>query len=77
VSSQQAEISAVDQAGAETIWDYHQMHHQRRSCSAAIGLGSQDLGVAAYAAKLYHAGLFPVLVFSGANSPTTAGMLPR
>jgi uncharacterized SAM-binding protein YcdF (DUF218 family) len=77
VSSQQAGISAADRADAETIWDYHQMHHQRRHCSAAIGLGSHDLGVAAFAAKLYHAGLFPVVVFSGANSPTTAEVFPR
>lgn len=77
MSSQQTEISATDRADAETIWDYHQMHHQRRPCSAAIGLGSHDLGVAAFAAKLYHAGLFPVVVFSGANSPTTAGVFPR
>jgi hypothetical protein len=40
-----------------------------RPCSAGIGLGSHDLGVATFAADLYHAGLFPVLVFSGGNSP--------
>jgi len=77
VSSQQAEVSAADRKDAETIWDYHQMHHQRRPCSAAIGLGSHDLGVAAFAAKLYHEGLFPAVVFSGANSPTTAARFPR
>lgn len=77
MSSQQAEISASDRDDAATIWDYHQMHHQRRLCSAAIGLGSHDLGVAAFAAKLYHEGLFPVVVFSGANSPTTAARFPR
>src|ERR1035438_1697274 len=53
------------------------MHHQPRRCSAGIGLGSHDLGVATFAAGLYQAGLFPVLVFSGANSPTTAGRFPR
>ncbi len=77
MSSQQAEISAADRADAETIWDFHQMHHQQLPCAAAIGLGSRDLGVAVFAAKLYHAGLFPVVVFSGANSPTTAGRFPR
>jgi uncharacterized SAM-binding protein YcdF (DUF218 family) len=40
-------------------------------------LGSHDLGVAAFAAALYRAGHFPVLVFSGANSPTTAEWFPR
>jgi uncharacterized SAM-binding protein YcdF (DUF218 family) len=77
VSGEQAGISAADWADAETIWDYHQMHHQQRQCDAAIGLGSHDLGVAVFAAKLYHAGMFPVVVFSGANSPTTAQRFPR
>jgi uncharacterized SAM-binding protein YcdF (DUF218 family) len=77
VSSQQAEISAADRADAETIWDFHQMHHQQRPCEAAIGLGSRDLGVATFAAKLYRAGMFPVVVFSGANSPSTAEWFPR
>jgi hypothetical protein len=66
-----------DRAGAQAIWDYHQMHHLARPCSAGIGLGSHDLGVATLAADLYLAGLFPVLVFTGANSPTTAALLPR
>jgi hypothetical protein len=60
-------------ADAKLIWDYHQL----RPCSAGIGLGSHDLGVATLAADLYRAGLFPVLVFSGGNSPTTAARFPR
>jgi uncharacterized SAM-binding protein YcdF (DUF218 family) len=35
------------------------------------------LGVAALAARLYHDGLFPVVVFSGATSPTTVARFPR
>lgn len=62
---------------AELIWDYHRMGHRPRPCSAAIGLGSHDLGVATRAAALYRDGLFPVLVFSGANSPTTVARFPR
>ncbi|MCX4665622.1 YdcF family protein [Streptomyces sp. NBC_01381] len=62
---------------AELIWDYHQMGHELRPCSAAIGLGSHDLGVATASADLYRAGLFPVLVFSGGNSPTTRARFPR
>jgi uncharacterized SAM-binding protein YcdF (DUF218 family) len=62
---------------AELIWDYHQVDHELSRCDAAIGLGSHDLGVAAYAVELYRAGWFPVLVFSGANSPTTASRFPR
>jgi uncharacterized SAM-binding protein YcdF (DUF218 family) len=72
-------VAATDQhrADAQVIWDYHQMRTPLRPCSAGIGLGSHDLGVATFAADLYHAGLFPVLVFSGGNSPTTAARFPR
>jgi uncharacterized SAM-binding protein YcdF (DUF218 family) len=62
---------------AQLIWDYHRVGHQLSPCDAAVGLGSHDLGVATYAADLYQAGMFPVLVFSGANSPTTAHRFPR
>ncbi|MER5988966.1 YdcF family protein [Streptomyces sp. NPDC001787] len=62
---------------AKQIWDYHQMHHEARPADVAIGLGSHDLGVAAFAAELYHAGFFPHLVFTGGNSPTTAKVFPR
>jgi len=62
---------------AELIWEFHQMRQPLRSCDVAIGLGSHDLGVAAFAAKLYHDGLFETLVFSGGNSPTTAARFPR
>lgn len=62
---------------ARVIWDYHQMGHELRACDVAIGLGSHDLGVAEYAAELYHKGLFPRLVFTGATSPTTRARFPR
>ncbi|MFD5253294.1 YdcF family protein [Streptomyces bobili] len=62
---------------ATLIWNYHQMGHELQRCSAAIGLGSHDLGVATAAADLYRAGLFPVVVFSGGNSPTTRARFPR
>ena len=59
------------------LWEYQQMHHTLRQCSVGIGLGSHDLGVATYATKLYEAGLFPLLLFTGANSRTTAARFPR
>ncbi|MCZ4102556.1 YdcF family protein [Streptomyces sp. H39-C1] len=62
---------------AKLIWDYHQMHHKIQPTDAAIGLGSHDLGVAAFSAELFRAGLFPHLVFTGGNSPTTAPVFPR
>ncbi|GAA0374314.1 YdcF family protein [Microbispora corallina] len=62
---------------AKLIWDYHRMGHSPRPCDVAIGLGSHDLGVAGHAARLYHEGLFPRLVFSGGNSPGTLARFPR
>ncbi|ANH92339.1 hypothetical protein A8713_15225 [Streptomyces sp. SAT1] len=62
---------------AALIWEYHQMHHALRPVDVAIGLGSHDLGVATRSAELYRAGLFPTLVFTGGNSPTTAKVFPR
>jgi uncharacterized SAM-binding protein YcdF (DUF218 family) len=75
--NQQRQITDDQFHDATLIWNYHQMEHQPRPCSAAIGLGSHDLGVATAAADLYRAGLFPVLVFSGGNSPTTRARFPR
>lgn len=64
-------------AAARLIWDYHHMHHDLRPVDAAIGLGSHDLGVATFAAELYGRGLFPTIVFTGANSAATASRFPR
>jgi hypothetical protein len=74
---QQRQITDEQFLDATSLWNYHRMGHERRPCSAAIGLGSHDLGVATTAAELYHAGLFPVVVFSGGNSPTTRARFPR
>jgi uncharacterized SAM-binding protein YcdF (DUF218 family) len=67
------------QAWADTrrLWDYHQMGHTLRPCSVAIGLGSHDLGVADTAVDLYKRGMAPLLVFTGATSPTTRERMPR
>ncbi|MFF3495873.1 YdcF family protein [Streptomyces sp. NPDC002795] len=62
---------------ARHLWDYHQMGHTLRPCSVAIGLGSHDLGVADTAVDLYNRGLAPLLVFTGATSPTTRELMPR
>lgn len=70
-------VSDQHRADADFLWDYHQMHHEPRPCSVGIGLGSHDLGVATAAASLYHQGLFPVLLFSGGNSPPTVARFPR
>ncbi|ALU95609.1 hypothetical protein WQO_21215 [Streptomyces globisporus C-1027] len=70
-------ISEQSWADAQVLWDYHQMHHELRPCSVAIGLGSHDLGVADAAADLYMRGMAPLIVFSGATSPTTRERMPR
>ncbi|GAA0394398.1 YdcF family protein [Streptomyces luteireticuli] len=62
---------------ARLIWDYHRMDHALRPCDVAIGLGSHDLGVPAHCARLYRAGLFSTLVFSGGPNPTTPERFPE
>ena len=66
----------------EILWNFHRLDHDLTTASVGIGLGSHDPGVATYTAELYHRGLFPVIVFSGANAPTLVPMnswsrLPR
>ena len=70
-------ISTQDWADTQRLWDYHQMGHTPRPCSVAIGLGSHDLGVADTAVDLYKRGMAPLLVFTGATSPTTRERMPR
>ncbi|WP_134665045.1 MULTISPECIES: YdcF family protein [unclassified Amycolatopsis] len=64
-------------ADVQTLWDYHDLHHELRPTDVGIGLGSHDLGVATHTAELYHQGSFPRIVFTGANAPTTVERFPR
>ncbi|MFG3619549.1 YdcF family protein [Nocardia sp. NPDC047654] len=64
-------------ADVETLWRYNQMDHPVRPVDVGIGLGGHDPGVATYAAHLYHRGMFPLIVFTGANAPTTVERFPR
>lgn len=61
----------------EMLWSYHRMDDPLRPVDVAIGLGSHDPSVATYTAELYRAGLFPLIVFTGANAPTTVERFPR
>lgn len=70
-------ISVQVWADAQRLWDFQQMGHEPRPCSVAIGLGSHDLGVADTTADLYHRGLAPLIVFTGATSRTTRDRMPR
>lgn len=64
-------------ADAQRLWDFQRMGHEPRPCSVVIGLGSHDLGVADTAADLYHRGLAPLVLFTGATSATTVERMPR
>jgi uncharacterized SAM-binding protein YcdF (DUF218 family) len=64
-------------ADVGVLWEYHDMGHDVRPADVGIGLGSHDLGVATYAAELYQRRSFPLIVFSGANAPTTVERFPR
>ncbi|WP_405797733.1 YdcF family protein [Streptomyces sp. NBC_01506] len=70
-------ISSQAWADARRLWDFHQMHHEPRPCSVAVGLGSHDLGVADTAVDFYRRGMAPLIVFTGATSRTTAERMPR
>ncbi|MEE1813733.1 YdcF family protein [Streptomyces sp. SP18ES09] len=70
-------ISEQAWADAQVLWDFQKMNHEPRPCSVGIGLGSHDLGVADVTADLYHRGMFPLIVFTGATSRTTAARMPR
>ncbi|MEU7121743.1 YdcF family protein [Streptomyces zaomyceticus] len=77
MTNNQPAINEEQIRNAKLVWDFHQMRHDVRPVDVAIGLGSHDLGVAAFTAELYRAGLFPTMVFTGGNSPTTAKVFPR
>lgn len=62
---------------AETLWAFHQIQHEPRDTDVAIGLGSHDIGVAEHTADLYQQGRFPLIVFTGANAPTTIDDFPQ
>ena len=64
-------------ADVETLWNYHHLDHELRPTDVGVGLGSHDIGVAVRTAELYHQGIFPLIVFTGANAPTTIDRFPR
>ncbi|MFF2557077.1 YdcF family protein [Nocardia sp. NPDC058058] len=53
------------------------MHHEPKPVDLGIGLGSHDPDVPVYTTELYHRGLFPTIVFTGANAPGTVEAFPR
>ena len=71
------EITDQHRRDAQIVWNYHLLGHPRTPADVAIVLGSCDPGVAPFAAELYHQGLFPLLVFSGATSGSTIDVFPQ
>lgn len=52
----------------KTIWDYMHMNHQLKKADAIMALGSYDIRVAEYAAKLWLDGWAPYLVCAGSGT---------
>ena len=55
----------------ETIWQYHQLHHELAKADAILVLCSHDLSVAERGAQLYLDGWAPLLIFAGGQGAIT------
>lgn len=56
---------------AETLWHYHQLHHDLSRADAILVLCSHDPGVATRGAQLVLDGWAPLLIFSGGQGAIT------
>jgi uncharacterized SAM-binding protein YcdF (DUF218 family) len=70
-------VSPPVRADVLLLWGYLRMDHTARPCSVAIALGSHDLTVADTVAGLHARGMAPLVVMTGATSPTSAARMPR
>ncbi|MFC8530916.1 YdcF family protein [Nocardia sp. NPDC057227] len=70
-------MDPVFRRAIETLWEFTRLRHADRVTDVGIGLGSHDPSVASHAAELYHRGLIPLIVFTGATTPITAPRFPR
>jgi len=59
---------------AETLWNYHHVHHVLEEADCIFALGSHDLRVADRAADLYLEGMAPLVIFSGGLGNLTREM---
>ncbi|WP_193211265.1 YdcF family protein [Luteolibacter marinus] len=59
-------------AAARTLWDYHRLGQPLAPADGILVFGSNDLRVASHAAGLFHAGLGPWILFSGARGRMTS-----
>lgn len=58
-------------AAALVLWGYHRLDHDLAPADGILVFGSNDLRVAAHAADLFHRGLAPWILFSGARGRMT------
>ncbi|MGW5054748.1 YdcF family protein [Actinokineospora sp. NPDC004072] len=70
-------IPAEHRRAVDVLWAYHDLGHPLTTSDVGIGLGSHDLGVATCAAELWHKKAFPLILFTGANAPTTVERFPQ
>ena len=50
---------------ARIIWDYHKLNHKLKKVDCLFVLGSHDIRIAEYAARLFLEGWAPYILFSG------------
>ncbi|WP_147113511.1 YdcF family protein [Tateyamaria sp. syn59] len=61
-------------SAALTLWQFHCVYDDLSPSDAIVGLGSYDLRVASHCADLYHRGLAPRIIFTGASGNWTRDM---
>ncbi|KOS23308.1 Uncharacterized protein ESCO_003664 [Escovopsis weberi] len=62
---------------ARLVYNYHRLHMRLEPADAIFCLCSLDTRIARYAAQLYHAGLAPLLIFSGDSGALTRDVFDR
>jgi len=70
-------LSKEVEALARTIWDYHHLNHRLEKADVIVAMGSHDLRVAEWAARLWLDGWAPWLVCSGALGNLTRHLWKR
>ncbi|HCC83429.1 TPA: hypothetical protein DEP96_01110 [Candidatus Uhrbacteria bacterium] len=60
----------IEETAIQIIWDYHHVNQELLKADIMLVLGSHDLRVAEYAARLWLQGLAPLVVVSGGVAHT-------
>lgn len=61
----------------QTLWDYMLLHEEPMKASCIVGLGCYNTDIPVWAAKLYHDGFAPKILFSGGLGRNTKQMWTR